>query len=151
MVQKKEKEENKMIGFLASFILIYILGHICHPIIKRLRPKHKGAVAWYSTLSIIIPLIIGIIVYIGCFNFLGINGKDLMFNTLFGFIRVANISPDTPGLDVIAAILFISYFFWYIAAKDFSRMMYGQRTYEGGFWWILKPVKKPKGYKKKST
>ncbi|MHA1392593.1 MAG: hypothetical protein ACTSRZ_03755 [Promethearchaeota archaeon] len=150
-------------GFVTTIIIIFFLGYSCHYFVKPLRPKHKGAVAWWSALSTIIPLIVDILIYNGCFDgifawlssniswYNVINGKDYMFNTILGFIRFGNIPTNAPGLDGIAILIFISYFPWYSFAKDGGKMMYGWRSFEGGFWWALKPIKKPKGGKKQNS
>jgi hypothetical protein len=135
-------------GFLEAYILISVLGLFSHKIIRKYRPKNKAMAAYYSVLAFGIPLFIGIMLYVGTFNWMfpisGFeSGKDYMFNGFLIF-RVGSIPMSSSGLGLVAAILFLSYIPWYVYIKDGSRMLFGQKSYQSGYWWAFKPNKVPK-------
>ncbi|MBD3351801.1 MAG: hypothetical protein GF364_09980 [Candidatus Lokiarchaeota archaeon] len=149
-------------GFIESYIIIFFLGFSCHFFVKNKRPANKELVAWWSALSILIPLLIDVLIYVGAFNWLWNalsnaipwysveNGKDFMFNIFLGF-RIGNIPTDSSGLNAIATVFFLSYTAWFVFAKDGSRMLYGQKAYQEGYWWALSPIRKPKDWKEEAN
>ncbi|HMF32750.1 MAG TPA: hypothetical protein VKK79_15100 [Candidatus Lokiarchaeia archaeon] len=73
-------------------------------------------------------------------------GKDWMWNCFQLLGAQIGVVYD-PGLNSIAVILFIAYPMFYSFGGDGGRMLYGRKTYEGGYWWAMAPLRKPKGYK----
>ena len=147
-------------GFLTSYLIISILGVLSHKIYHNIRPKNKGFIAYYSFIAIYGILAIDVLTYLGVFDFILplfnqipwiasdpiVDGKDLMWNSL----RLIGINFNIihqSGLNVIAVVLFMSYAPWFIMMKDGSRMLFGQKSYQEGYSWALKPLKKPKGLK----
>ncbi|HMF32102.1 MAG TPA: hypothetical protein VKK79_11840 [Candidatus Lokiarchaeia archaeon] len=78
------------------------------------------------------------------------NGPNWMWNSfqLFGAPVLIDYSalPATAqsGLNTIAALIFLCYFGIYHLGGDFGRMLYGRRSHEGGLWYGLAPLHKPK-------
>jgi hypothetical protein len=148
------------VGFLTSYIIITILGVLSHKLYHTIRPNHKGFIAYYSFFSIFGILLIDVLIYLGVFDFIlpMLNqlpwiaadpipdGKDLMWNSL----RLIGINFNIihqSGLNSIAVVLFLSYAPWFSMMKDGSRMLFGQKSYQEGYSWALKPLKKPKTQK----
>lgn len=142
-------------GFLTSFILISVLGFFAHPIIKKRRPENKSFAGYYSALVIGGFFILDILIYMGALDWFWNNlselpwitidsGKDFMWNSFLWLGIDFNVPYASAGLGSIAFVLFLSYTPWYVFWKDGSRMLFGQKKYQEGYWWALAPIKKPK-------
>ena len=68
-------------------------------------------------------------------------GRAWMWADFFGMNFVG---AAFTGTHALALILFLAYPCFYLMGADGGRILYGRRTYEGGFWWALAPLKKPK-------
>jgi len=139
-------------GFVDSYMLIMILGFFSHKFYQKIRPKNKTFIAWYSILIVAFFMIFDILIYIGLFdNILSRipwsniqNGKDFMWNPFMILGLDFNITYNSLGFDWIATLLFLSYAPWYLWAKNLSQFVFGNRSYSGGWWWIVSPITKPK-------
>lgn len=148
-------------GFIVTYILIAILGLFAHPIIRKRRPGNKSFAGYYSALVIGGFFILDILIYAGAFNWFWDlisnlpwitidNGQDFMWNSFLWLGVDFNVPYTSAGLHSIAVVLFLSYTPWYVFWKDGSRMLFGQKSYQEGYWWALAPIKKPKHDKKES-
>ncbi|MCP4764290.1 MAG: hypothetical protein GY870_21125 [archaeon] len=151
-------------GFFYSYIIISVMALLAHPLAKKYRPQHKGFVFYWSLLASIGIMIIDCCVYAGLFDTLiaGLSnlpwfdgsittGADYMWNSfvIFGVPRYIETAGNLGGLNVIGILLILSYPTWFVYWKDLGRQIFGQKKYQGGYFWVLSPVKKPKNYKKK--
>lgn len=78
-------------------------------------------------------------------------GKFWMFNPLvcFGIPWFAQVNPSGPGYDLLALILFISYYLFYDQGLNLGRMFYGRYTYQRGYWYVLRPTRNIKKRREK--
>ena len=148
-------------GFITTYVILSILGLFASSVIKKYKKNHKGISAYYTVLAISILLILDILIYFGAldilWNIISTNiwwinidcGRDFMWNSFLWTSLDFGIDYTNVGLNSLALILFVSYIPWFTYAKNWSRMLFGNKPYQKGFWWILTPVKKPKDYKKK--
>jgi hypothetical protein len=76
------------------------------------------------------------------------DGNAWMWADFFGVNFAGAAFTGTHGL---AVILFLAVPCFYMLGVDAGRILYGRKTYEGGFWWALAPLKKPKAGKENSV
>jgi hypothetical protein len=143
-------------GFISQIILLGVLGLLANyfGVVKGKRAKDKSWVPIYSFRSVFWITLIGVLIYCGAFNWLFdyvneqvtnplfhfADGQDFMWN---GFI-VFNVMeiPVAPCLHWYAVFLFFSYCPGFMFWKLVSRAIWGERTFEKGFIYAVKPVKK---------
>ena len=140
-------------GFITQMIFIFLSGIWSARIYSRkLRAKNKDWSAFLWLIFNVGTLIWGILLYFELIPIANLvnwipwvnvgGGKDWMWNSFqifgidFGLIY-------SNSLDPIAIALFFTYPALYLLGTDGGRMLYGKRTYEEGYWWALKPIKKP--------
>lgn len=63
------------------------------------------------------------------------------------FFGINIVGDAFTGTHALALILFLMYPCAYLMGQDGGRMMFGRKTYEGGMWWAIAPLKKPKAGK----
>jgi hypothetical protein len=70
-------------------------------------------------------------------------GEFWMFNPLvcLGIPWFAQINPQGPAYDVLAVILFISYYVFYDQGLNLGKMMFGRYTYQRGYWYVMRPTR----------
>ncbi len=126
-------------GFIFQIIGIFLLGFFnAWLYVRKLR---KRSVAWTAYLWIIANLgmwALGIVLYLDIIP----GGKAWMWSDFLGM----NVAGQAPfqGTDALAVILFLAYPCFYLMGTDGGRMLYGKKSYEGGLWWAVAPLKKPK-------
>jgi hypothetical protein len=78
-------------------------------------------------------------------------GKYWMFNP--GLMFGINLGPILPGKEMawnlFAAILFISYIWWFVIGQNMGRTMYGRLSYEKGVMYLMRSTKMVKKSKEK--
>ncbi len=145
-------------GFLTQCIAMFFLGTFNAWLYSRkLRQRNKDWSAFLWLIANIGMWIWGILIYIEVIPIAQMvnwipwvnveSGKDWMWNS-FQLLGVDFGIVPSPGMHSLAVILFLSYPTFYLFGGDGGRMMYGKRTYEGGYWWALAPLKKPKDFRK---
>ncbi|MHA1792080.1 MAG: hypothetical protein ACTSVI_05500 [Promethearchaeota archaeon] len=142
-------------GFFESFIIVSIFGFSANLLGKKYRRTHKTFPFWWAFFSVFGMLAIDFSIYIGLLDSIVIfmnqqiswfsitSGKDFMWNSFSLFGAGKYISP-APGMDLIAAVLFLSYPAWFIFNKSISAFLFGVKSNEEGMTYLLrKIVEKP--------
>ncbi len=129
-------------GFLLQIIGMFFLGIFnAWLYVRKLR---KRSVAWSGYLWVIANLgmwALGISLYLDLIP----GGKAWMWSDFFGMNFAGQ--PIFQGTDALAIVLFLAYPCFYLMGVDGGRMTFGKKTYEGGLWWAVAPLKKPKAGK----
>ncbi len=128
-------------GFVMQIIGVFLLGIFNAWLYAR--KLRKKSVAWSAYLWTLTNL--GMWAWGACLylNFIP-GGRTWMWADFFGMNIVG---AAFTGTHALALILFLAYPCFYLMGQDGGRMMFGRKTYEGGMWWALAPLKKPKAGK----
>ncbi len=128
-------------GFLMQILGMFFFGIFNAWLYAR--KLRKRSVAWSGYLWVLANLGMwawGVICYLNWIP----GGRAWMWADFFGFNFYG---AAFTGTHALALILFLAYPCFYLMGADGGRMMYGKKTYEGGLWWTIDPLKKPKAGK----
>ncbi|MHA1732771.1 MAG: hypothetical protein ACTSU5_12570 [Promethearchaeota archaeon] len=141
-------------GFFIQVCAIFVLGFVnAWLYARKLRRRRKdwsaflliftvaGMWAWGGLIYLDVIPIGALVNWLPWVNVT--DGKTWMWNALLLFGINLGVTYQ-PGLNPMAAIIFLSYPCFYWIANIIGKYVYGTRTYEGGLWWALSPLKKPR-------
>lgn len=139
-------------SFILSVVVVSILGFWSQKIYQKYRKKGtKGFIAWFNVVVPVVVMLIELLLYLGVFDGLiasiyagrFASGKEFFWNPFSLFGVDFNIIPSNAGYHWIAAIIVLCYPAVYLFWNIISKYIFGTRSYSGGWWWVLKPLKQP--------
>lgn len=142
-------------SFILAIVLNACLGFWSQKIYQKYRKRgKKGFIAWFNVAIPLGIMIIELLMYLGVFDGLisatyggrFASGQEFLWSPFSLFGVDFNIIPTNAGYHWLAAIIVLSYPAIYLFWNSVSKYIFGIRYYSGGWWDILKPLKKPEDY-----
>ncbi|NHJ25466.1 MAG: hypothetical protein EAX89_12865 [Candidatus Lokiarchaeota archaeon] len=141
-------------GYIESLIISFSIGWVNSYLYRKyLRRRNKDWIVFLAFFYLVSIWGIEILIYNDFFNIKFLNGlpwidlpssepgKYYLWNSFILFGLDYNIIPQ-PGMESISVFLSISYLFWYYFGSKIGKVLHGYKTYQGGLYLIIRPVKK---------
>ena len=141
-------------GYIESLTISFIIGWVNSYLYRKyLRKRNKDWIVFLALIYLSLIWCIEILIYIDFINIRFLNGlpwvnlpsinpgKYYLWNSFLLFGLDYGIISQ-PGMDIISVFLFISYLFWYYFGSKVGKVFHGYQTYQGGYYLIIRPIKK---------
>jgi hypothetical protein len=141
-------------SFIEALILSFICGWFNSYIYRKyLRKRNKDWIVFLGVIFIFVLLLINILIYYDIIDITLLNvipwvniplfnsGKYFMWNPFIIFGIDFGIVPQS-GMDTFSLFFYASYIFWYYVGSKLGKVVHGYRSYQQGFYFIFRPVKR---------
>jgi hypothetical protein len=141
-------------GYIESLIISFVIGWVNSYLYRKyLRKRNKDWIVFLALIYLTLIWGIEILIYFDFINIKFLNrlpwvdlpsiepGKYYLWNSFLLFGLDYGIIFQ-PGMDIISVFLFLSYLFWYYLGSKLGKVIHGYKTYQGGFYLIIRPIKR---------